>query len=574
MQNHIARSFDVNRLNLFYSLVLMIFLVFIARLFYIQVIQHDFYRQAALSGQYREYEVPAQRGMILAHDDDITVPIVLNEDKFTLFADPKFIEDPKEVAKTLTAISGGNAAEYEAKMRETTRYAVLAKKLGESVKQKIEQLGIKGIGLRTESVRTYPQGGLAGQLLGFVNDEGQGNYGVEQALNDDLKGTPGQLKAITDVNGVPLAANGDNVRQEPQNGRDITLTIDIGMQKKLENILKQHIPYVGSKSGSAIIMDPYTGAIKAMANYPSYNPAEFFKVKDASLFTNPAVSSPLEVGSIMKTLTVAAGLNEKVIGANTTYYDPARWDIDGSTIKNVEEDGGAATRSIADILQYSLNTGAVYVLMQLGGGQVNDQARNTWNDYLVNHYHFGQKTGIEQGYEADGYVPDPNDGYGLNLQYANTAFGQGISITPLQFASAFSSTINGGTYYKPHLVEPSDGKAEVVNDSVISPDVSKQMRVYHENSVAKNYTFLIRDGYRVGGKTGTAEIPAPGGGYYEDKFNGTFVGYIGGKRPQYVIMVRVNEPHVAGYAGTAAAGTMFGKITDMLINNFSVALAP
>ncbi len=570
MQKISSRSFSNARLDLFYGLVMIIFAIFIVRLFYIQVIQHRYYANAALSGQYKEYEIPAERGIIVAHDGDTAVPIVLNEDKFTLFADPKHIKEPAKTAEDLVKVTGGDKSEYEEKLISKTRYAVLAKKLDAVQSEKIKELELKGIGLRTESIRTYPQGTLAAQILGFVNDEGKGTYGIEQALDEQLRGKSGELKAVTDVRGVPLAANGDNVRKEPVQGKQVTLTIDLGMQRKVEDLLKDHIPAVRSKSGSVIVMDPNTGAVKAMANFPTYNPAEFYKVSDASVFNNAAVSSPLEVGSVMKTLTVAAGMNENVMNANTTYPDPSYWKIDDATIRNVEEDGGAATRSVPDILRYSLNTGATWVLMQLGGGKINEQARTKWHDYMVNHYRFGQKTGIEQGYEAEGYVPDPNDGYGLNIQYANTTFGQGVNITPIQFAAAFSASINGGKYYKPHLVEPDNSKSTVVNDAVVRPDISEQMRVMHENSVAKNYTFLKRSGYRIGGKTGTAEITKPGGGYYDDRYNGTFVGYIGGDKPEYVIMVRVDEPHVPGYAGTKAAAPLFAKVTDMLINNFSV----
>lgn len=504
----------------------------------------------------------------MAHDGNDMVPIVLNEDSFTLFADPKFIKDPKQTAEKVAKITGAKSADYEEKMKSQTRYAILAKKLNESQKNQIEQLKLKGVGLRTEPARTYPQGNLAAQVLGFVNDEGKGTYGLEQALDDQLRGKPGELKAVTDVRGVPLASSGDNVRQEPVEGKRTELTLDIGMQRKLETMLKDHLEQVKSSSGSVIIMDPSSGAIKAMANYPTYNPSEFYKVSDPSVFTNAAVSSPMEVGSVMKTLTVAAGLDSGAISANTTYYDPSFWKIDDATVRNVEEDGGAQTRSTADILRYSLNTGATYVLMQMGGGKINEQGRVKWHDYMVNHYRFGQKTGIEQGYEAEGYVPDPKDGYGLNIQYANTSFGQGINITPMQFASAFSASINGGTYYRPHLVE---SNPTVLKSAVVSKDVSDQLRGFHENSVDKNYTFLKRAGYKVGGKTGTAEITKPGGGYYTDRYNGTFVGYVGGDKPSYVIMVRVNEPHVPGYAGTKAAAPMFGKAMDMLINDFSLA---
>lgn len=190
---------------------------------------------------------------------------------------------------------------------------------------------------------------------------------------------------------------------------------------------------------------------------------------------------------------------------------------------------------------------------------------------MTNNYNFGSKTGIEQGYEAEGFVPSPTEGYGLDIQYANTAFGQGVNVTPLQIAAAYTATINGGKYYRPHLVEPAQpGKKEILKDNVVRPEVSEVLRGMHENSVQNNYRFLKRDNYRIGGKTGTAEVPKPTGGYYDDRYNGTFVGYVGGDTPQYVIMVRVDEPKTSGYAGTAAAAPLFGKTMDMLIQNYAV----
>lgn len=564
--------FDPSRINFWYGLIFLVFSLFLVRLFYLQIIQHNHYSLIAHQGQYKEYEIPADRGVIEARDGNSIVPIVLNEDMYTLFADPKYIKDPQATADQLARIIGGNANEYEEMMRADTRYAVLAKKLPKEKHEEIDKLEIKGIGTRATPQRTYPQGALASQILGFVDDEGEGKYGIEQYLNDELKGKPGELKAITDAQGVPLVGAGDNIRRDPDPGKRTLLTIDLSMQRRVEDTLKQHLEQVRSKSGSVIVMDPTNGAIKAMANYPTYNPAEFNKVEDPSVFSNSAVSSPMEPGSIMKPLTVAAGLNEGVVAASTTYHDPSFYKIGDATVRNVEEDGGAARRSIADILRYSLNTGATYILMQLGGGSLNEQGRVKWHDYMTNHYFFGKNTGIEQGYEAEGYVPSPTEGYGLDIQYANTSFGQGINATPLQMAAAFSSTINGGVYYKPHLVESRDNSAgKIVRPDVVSPEVSATLRDMNENSVQNNYRFLKRAGYKVGGKTGTAEVPKPEGGYYNDRYNGTFLGYVGGNTPQYVIMVRVDEPKVAGYAGTTAAAPLFGKTMDMLIQNYAVS---
>ncbi len=570
------------RIRIWYALLLVAMGLVVIKLFYLQVIKHDYYRRVALQGQLKEYEIPAERGIIAAYNGNDVLPIVLNETKYTLFADPKFIKDPRTAAAQIQHVIGGNGSDYEKAMKKDTRYAILAKKLTKDQKDQVDKLNLKGIGTREAIYRTYPQGDLAAQVLGFVNDDGDGKYGVEQSLDKELKGTPGELKAITDAQGVPLVTNKDNVITQPQSGQRILLTIDISMQKQLQDILKAGLDTAHSGSGSALIMDPYTGAVKAMANYPSYNPAEFYKTEDAAAFNNAAVSSPLEVGSVMKTLTAAAALDQGVVTTNSSYYDPSKFVVDGYTIKNIEEDGGPGTRNLADILQLSLNTGATWLLMQMGGGEINAKARNAWHDYMVNHYQFGKPTGIEQGYEAAGSIPDPNNGYGLNLQYANTAFGQGMSATPIQMGAALSAALNGGTYYKPHVVDTltdsKDNEAKqgptVVSKNVVKPETSATLQQLMEYVVSKNHALYgmpqLPAGYSIGGKTGTAEITKPGGGYYDDRFNGTFVGFVGGDKPQYVIIVRVNEPHISGYAGAGAAAPIFSHLTQMLINNFDI----
>lgn len=572
----------IRRIRLWYVLLLLVLGIFGVRLFYLQIIRHDYYKKSALQGQLKQYEILADRGLIEAHDNEQVVPIVLNEKRYTLFADPKYIKDPESAAAKIQKIIGGNQNDYIKMMKIDTRYAILAKKLDRQQKAKLDKLELKGIGTREATIRTYPQGDLAAQLLGFVDDEGVGKYGLEQALNKQLSGQPGQLKAITDASGVPLVANRDNIVTKPKQGDRVRLTIDVSMQRQLEDILKEGLEKAQSKSGSALIIDPNSGAVKAMANFPTYNPAEFSKVEDGSTFNNAVVSSPLEVGSIMKPLTAAAAINEGVVSPSTTYYDPSKYKIGDATISNIEEDGGAGTRSVADILELSLNTGATWLLMQMGGGEVNAKARNTWHKYMVDHYQFGKATGIEQGYEDEGSIPDPNDGFGLNIQYANTSFGQGMTATPLQMAAALSGVINGGTYYQPHLVEQvvdGSGKttkvaSKVIKSDVVSPKVSQQMITLMQGVVGRNYALYglkkPNGSYVIGGKTGTAEIPKPTGGYYEDRFNGTFMGFVGGDKPEYVIIVRVNDPKIAGYAGSKAAAPIFSKLTNMLIDNFNI----
>ncbi len=568
----------LHRVRLWYAVLVLIGGIFIIRAFYLQVIRHNHYKQAAISSQLKQYMIPAERGVIEAFDGEQTVPIVLNETRYTLFADPQYIDKSEEVAGLIAGAIGGDSKQYKDLMDQDTRYAVLAKKLTKEQKEKIDKLDLLGIVTSETPIRVYPQKDLAAQLLGFVNDEGEGKYGVEQYYDSELKGTPGQMKAITDAKGVPLVSNKDNVIEEPEMGKRVVLTIDISMQKQLEDILKKGLKNARSDSGSAVIVDPNTGAVKAMANYPTYNPSEFFKQKDSAVFTNNAVSSPLEVGSIMKPLTTAAALDTGSVAANASYFDPGYFKIDDATIENVEEVRGAARRSVSDILKFSLNTGATWLLMQMGGGTVNEKARLTWHEYMTNHYQLGKNTGIEQGYEAAGSIPDPKDGYGLNIQYANTSFGQGMTATPLQMAAAISSVVNGGTYYKPHLVaqvkapgaEAVSKRPEIVRQNVVSAAVGKTIRGFMETVVETNNYAAVRRGYSVGGKTGTAQIAKATGGYYDDKFNGMYMGFVGGDKADYVVVVRVNEPRIPGYAGSKAAAPIFAEASNMLIDKFGV----
>lgn len=569
----------VKRIRFVYALLAVVVGIFGIRLFYLQVIRYDHYKQAALNDQLKQYEIPASRGIIELHDGDHNVPIVLNQKLYTLYADPVYIEQPEQVAEAIAGVIGGKAGDYLPKLQQAnTRYVVLAKKLTAAQSKRIAALKRPGLGTVGQDYRVYPQASLASQVLGFVNNDGKGVYGVEQALNKELSGTPGELKAITDIRGVPLAASPNNIEKPAVAGDDVVLTLDMTMQQLVEGFVAKSAKSTKAVGASAVVLDANSGAVKAMANYPTFNPADYSKVSDASLFTNAAVSHPIEVGSIMKTLTTAAALDQKVISPSTTYYDPAHWTVDKYTITNIEEDGGPGVKSLGDILNLSLNTGATWELMRMGGGQINQKARDAWHDYLVNHYLLGRTTGIEQGYEAAGYIPKPEDnGAGINLTYANTAFGQAMTATPLQMAGALAAVVNGGTYYKPYLVDQRiapDGtvkrtKPTAVKRDVVSPQVTKAM-IPLMQYVIDNHYFPQRfdqHTYIVGGKTGTAQVAKPEGGYYDNVFNGTYLGFVGGDRVQYVICVFVRRPHVPGYAGTGAAQPLFADIAHMLINN-------
>lgn len=569
---------SIRRVRYWYAALLLIMGIFVVRLFYVQVIRYDHYKKAALSDQLKQYRIPAERGSILAYQGGKTLPIVLNQTLYTVYADPTFITQPAEVAAKLAPLLGKNSQDLEKLLRtKQTRYVVLAKKIDESQKNNILKLKYAGVGATAVSYRTYPQGSLAAQTLGFVTEDGTGKYGLEQALNKQLSGTPGELKAITDIKGVPLAASGNNIQKPPLNGQDVVTTLDLAMQQQLETILAEAVKSVKAKSASALILDAHTGAVKAMGNMPSYDPSKYYDVSDASLFQNGTVADPIEIGSIMKSLTTAAALDQGVIKPTTSYYDPSFFIVNGFRITNIQEDGGPGRRTIGDILNLSLNTGATWELMQMGGGQLNLTGRKAWHNYMVNHYGFGKLTGIEQGYESGGVVPLPeNNGAGIDLTYANTAFGQAMTATPVQVAAALAAVVNGGTYYQPRLVDgymQPDGSVKkvepkIVNRQVVKPEVSKAI-VPLMQYVVDRHTFsppFDQSKYTVGGKTGTAQIAKPGGGYYDNEFNGTYLGFVGGDKPQYIIVVFIKYPQVKGYAGTAAAQPVFGALAHMLIN--------
>jgi cell division protein FtsI/penicillin-binding protein 2 len=575
----------IRRIRIWYGCLTILIVIFGIRLFIVQVLDYSSYKNAALSDQLKQYQIPANRGLIEVNDGNQVVPIVLNQTLYTLYADPTFIKKPDNIGTKIAAVIGGNPDTYAKEMvRSGTRYVILAKKLTQGQSNVLLSYKIPGIGTQAQDYRTYPQGELASQVLGFVNNDGIGEYGIEQAENKQLSGTPGKVKAVTDTNGVPLAATKGNVESTPVNGNNLVLSLDLGMQSQMEQILANEYKATKSQGLSAIIMDPSTGQIKAMANYPTYDPSNYQNVTDPSLFENAAVDNAIEPGSTMKTLTTSAALDQGVIQPNETFYDPAHWVVDGFNITDIEQDGGAREQSIASILALSLNTGATWMLMQMsdpGGTQINQKGINAWHNYMVNKFRLGEPTGIEQGYESGGYVPPADaDDPSIDLTYANTAFGQGVQVTALQLGAAFSSVINGGTYYQPTLIDQTvtpSGKVipnnpKVVEKNVVSPKVGQEMEPLLENVVTtylhEGFGFMnFSSDYIVGGKTGTAQIAQPGGGYYANIYNGTYVGFVGGNKPQYVIVVFNIKPNVPGYAGSYGGQPVFADLAHMLIND-------
>lgn len=555
--------------------------IFIVRLYWLQVIRYDYYEAQALQSQVSRFTIPSKRGTIYAKDGSRLAPLVMNEPVYTAYADPLEMKEPAKVEALMQQVAGGNLLDnFSNKLsNKSVRYVVMAKGLNKQQAELIKKANLLGIGLQEGTQRVYPEGQLGAQLLGFVNGEGKGQYGLEGALNDRLAGKAGLLKTVTDVRQIPLTIGQDDVRIPAKNGDNLVLSIDRNIQSRAEQILKDSLLKSKATKGSIIVMNPASGGVMAMANFPSYDPARFADVQNAEAFTNKVVSEPYEAGSVIKTLTVGAGLDSGVIEPQTKYQNNGFVRVGDIVIKNATQDSIGPT-TMTQVLQYSLNTGVVYVLKQLGGGEINNRARESLFSYFTERYRLGALTGIEQQGEAAGRIIKPDEQEGNAVRYSNMAFGQGMNVTMVQVASAFSAAINGGTYYKPSLVAgvlQDDGSLkqqapQVLQRGVLKREASLQLRQMVID--ARGAGFLAKQdkpGYRVGGKTGTSQIIDPKTGKYtNDNSIGTYLGFGGGLTPQYVIMVRVEDSKLPGYTGTVAAAPIFAEMSNYMLDYLKV----
>jgi cell division protein FtsI/penicillin-binding protein 2 len=559
--------------------LIIIGILLIGRVFYIQIIRHDYYQAQALEEHMKKFEIAPSRGQILMQDGNNFIPVVLNEKRYLIFADPFYVEDAKKTAEQLISVIGGDTEELTKKLEnKSLRYVIVAKKAEKAQADKIKELELVGVGMKKVEVRTYPQGSLAAQVLGFVNDEGKGQYGLEEYLNDEIAGKPGLEKAITDVNGTPLALNNDTVIEQATPGDDVYTTLDVGMQKIAEDAIERGVKRKDGKRGSVIIMEANSGAVKAIANYPTYDPAKFSEVKDGSVFLNTATNQAWEPGSVMKPIIMSASFNEGATNTGTTYYDSMSVKVDDRVINN-SFPWGAQTMTMQDVIAKSLNTGAVFLLKSLGAGELNQAAREKYHAYLTERFRLGQTTGIEQAGEGIGVIPDPNEGYGLNVVYSNMSFGQGMTLTPIQLVAAYAALVNGGTYYKPSLVmtgKNSSGEhtfeAKKLSEGVISKTTSQEIRTILKKSLETNNPAAVRAGYSLGAKSGTAEIADGSGSYKKNVYNGVYVGYLGGNTPKYIMLVRIDEPITAEYASSEAAQT-WAEISNAILDNYPITQA-
>lgn len=544
----------------------------VGRLFIVQITQHSFYTALAQDQHQLSQQLLPARGQILVHDSQSsggTYPLATNRTLHLLYAVPKQITQPVEIAHQLAPFVTLPEEDIIKRLSKANDlYEPIQHYVKDEVMAKIENLKITGLYFSEENTRYYPEKNVGSHLLGFVGfdgDEKAGRYGLEGALNDELAGHKGYIQAEKDAGGQ-LIASAASFWQPAINGTDVVLTIDRAVQfeacKQLDAAVQKH----GADGGSVIIMDPKTGAIIAMCGAPDYDPNEYNKVEDVKTFLNPATQLTYEPGSVFKALTMAAALNEGKVRPETTYTDTGEIKVGSFTIKN--SDGKAhGVQSMTQVLQESLNTGAIFAMQQIGA--------DVFSKYIRN-FGFGTATNVGVD-ESVGNLQSLQTGKDI---YAMTgSFGQGLSVTPLQLASAYAALASGGKLMQPYVIDrvkKPDGTTIVTEPKMVRQVISSQASV----TVSAMLVNVVRNGhgkragvpgYYVAGKTGTAQIPDPkAGGYLKDLTIGTFAGYAPVEDPKFVMVTKLDKPRDVQFAESSAA-PLFGSLAKFLLSYYHVA---
>ena len=532
----------------------------VARLGYWQLGQHDQLVASARRQIYYQDTVPSRRGQIYDRSGTVVLAASVMRDRLIVSAEHMTAAGRTRMVDFLTAqlaLDPVAAATMQVRLETGKPYLVLAKDLAPEQSQAIELAargaGIDGISFESDSIRSYPQSGggpnstLAANLIGFVNREGQGQYGVEQFYQDVLAGEPKVVEADRDASGKPLAET-ERTIQPGMPGADIRLTIDAGLQLALEQeVMAAHIAD-GAKSVSAVVMDPWTGEIYAEATYPSYDANNYAAVAtdDSSRFLDPVVSQVYEPGSVFKMLTVLAGLEQGTTTMQTVYKDSGRMKLDGGKAQISDSDNKAmGNLTLEDGIAYSRNIIAAKVAFGLA--PTRSEASTILHDVWLR-LGFGQLTGIDVAGEVRGLVNDPATTPWREIDLANGSFGQGVAVTQIQLAAAFAALVNGGQLVHPHVVAGVGSRtAEFTKAApVLDPNLSPQLADLLDH-VLKSPWYAEKahiPGYWYGGKTGTAQVwDAVRNRWLSNTYNFSCIGFIGRQagHPDLIVAVRIGE---------------------------------
>jgi len=524
------------------SILIVIFLfggLILSRLFFIQVMNDDFY--GALSRGQALYNleetVVETRGEIFFRGGE---PLAVNVEWPLVSISPRDIKDKQDTAIKLATILEMEKDYLLEKMNGDDMYLILKREISQKEVEEIKKLDIKGVYLQKELGRYYPQEDLASQLVGFLNAEGIGQYGLEEYYNDILRG------------------------QRKEAGKDIYLTIDYAVQFTAEQLLKKANEDLKIEGGEIVVMNPITGEIVAMATYPNFNPNNYSEVPDISIFQNSATQKIFEPGSIFKPITMAGALDMGVITPNTTYEDPGMMQIGKWPIYNYERRIYPGLTTMTQVLEKSINTGAVFAEQKLGN--------SNFLKYVEN-FGFFEPTGIDL---QETYSENREFRKGYEINFVTASFGQGIEITPIQLVKAFSVIANGGNLMEPYVVSKIDEKEtkpKVLEDGIICGKASSQLIAMLVSVVENGYGKPTRiPGYYIGGKTGTAQMSWSSLGInksgYSDNTWQSFLGFAPAFDPQFVILVKMNNPQTKTAEFSAVPN--FKKMVKYLIDYYQI----
>ncbi|HWO16201.1 MAG TPA: penicillin-binding protein 2 [Solirubrobacterales bacterium] len=541
------RTID-RRIGLLFAGFLLCFLVVFGRAFWLQGVQGA---ELASEASYQQTEVvtiPGLRGSVL---DRHGKALASSEDAATIFATPYQVKNPQRTADRIAAILGEDSDDVLASLTEDSGFSYVAKKVDIPAAARIERLELSGIGQLPDSRRIYPQGTMAGQVIGAVGDEGQGLTGLEGGEEVVLGGSDGERLIVKDALGEPIRL--DTV-SEASDGADIQLTLDPAIQSKTEEVLEGIGAAYSPQGATAIVMDPRSSEILAMANWPPVDPADLSSASPEDLI-NRATGFTYEPGSTFKAFTVAAALEARLVTPESAFTLAPTIQVADRVIEESHA-RGTVTLTVADILAQSSNVGAVTIGQLLG-----DERFSRW----INHFGFGRQTGVQFPAEEIGLVPELEDYSGSTI--GNLPLGQGLSVTPMQMMAAYAVIADGGVLHRPRLIKEVDGEPveEPRGRRVIDENVAAQVRTMLEGVLAPGGTAseVSVPGYTLAGKTGTAQM-VENGTYSETKFVASFIGFAPAQDPRLLVSVIVDQPQGDYYGGSVAAPA-FGEIAQFAL---------
>ena len=526
------------RIRLLLAVFVLAFGVAFLRAAWLQGVRAASFGRLASSQHSEDVVIPAARGTIY---DRVGVQLAIGEQAQTVYADPRRVTDPQGEAATIGRILRLDPNEVYHSLTDRTRgFVYIARKADPALAAKLARTGLPGLGFYAEERRFYPQLNLASQVLGYAGVDNRGLAGLELGLDRLLAGRPGRERIVKDASGQAIDTV---VSRTARDGQDVYTTLDHTIQANAQAVLRDTILKWHARSATAIVLDPATGAVRAMAVAPGFDANRYPEVWRA-LQRNRAVTDTYEPGSTFKLVTVAGVLSERLVSPSTRFVLPYEIQVADRRIHDAEP-RGTETMSVSEILSRSSNVGAITLAEKLTQHRLVG-----W----IKRFGFGSRTGIDFPGESPGIVLPEARWSGSSI--GNIPIGQGIAVTPIQMASAYAAIANRGVWVQPHLVDHvGDGATVRPNRRrIVSPWVASQLMAMLKNVVAEGTgTLAAVPGYQVAGKTGTAAKPDPHGGYSDSRYVASFVGVVPASRPRLVILVSVDEPKGAIWGGVVAA---------------------